>query len=105
MLIIQAGINDRGNDGAASAIEKVMTAAENVPTVYVIGPFETPASSGAPLDAISEAIESAAERHGFTYIDVSGWVFPLLSDQMHPTVEGHHEIAAKLTERLAATLP
>lgn len=103
VLIVQAGINDRGRTdvgvAAKSLFDRIKSASPNT-RVIVVGPFAPASVAGPELDAVAAAVQRAAQADGFTYLDPSDWEFDLLEDGLHPSAEGHKQIAAKLAALL-----
>lgn len=92
-LIIQGGLNDAGESPAAvqAALSALLTAAEDVPTVIVIGPVDSPERDN--LEAIDTALADAAEDAGRLYASALDWDVEFLPDRLHMTAEGHQAYA------------
>lgn len=104
MLIVQAGINDRGKTGVGDAAETLFAEAKRKSpetAIVAVGPFAPAAATGVELDQVAAEVEKAARAADVVYVDPRGWSFPLTEDKLHPTETGH----IKIGQRLAAELP
>lgn len=104
LLVVQAGINDRAKAGVGDAALALFKRAQKISPgtkVVALGPFAPAGASGPDLDAVAEAVSTAAKSAGVTFIDPRGWKYSLQQDRLHPSDTGHKAIA----EKLAAVLP
>lgn len=104
MLIVQAGINDRGNQDVGEAAAALFAEAKRKSpdtAIVAVGPFAPEAAAGAALDEVAAEIEEAARAAAVVYVDPREWSFPITEDKLHPTETGH----VKIGQRLAAELP
>lgn len=104
ILVVQAGINDRGKAGVQDAALDLFERAQEISPrtkVVVLGPFAPAGAAGTELDAVAQDIHAAAQAAEVTFVDPRSWNYPLLPDGLHPTETGHEVIAGKL----AAVLP
>lgn len=104
MLIVQAGINDRGKAGVGDAAAALFAEAKRKSpetAIVAVGPFAPAAATGGELDQVAAEVEEAAGAAAVVYVDPRGWSFPLVEDKLHPTETGH----IKIGQQLAAELP
>lgn len=84
------------NDGSAysatvrAAAVSVIDALQDVPLVVVSGP------SQAGLEGMRDTVRDAAIIAGRPFVDTLGVITPALTDNVHPTVEGHRALARVL---------
>lgn len=100
ILVVQAGINDRGKGGVGEAafdlFERVERASPRT-KVVALGPFAPAKAAGTELDSVAQEISAAAKSAGVTFVDPRSWKYPVLPDGLHPTETGHGVIAGKLS--------
>jgi lysophospholipase L1-like esterase len=104
MVIVQAGFNDIGKSPSelAANVSKVIgqirteapDAAVGVITVFPMG---KPSESAWATDKVIVSAARSADPHVYVFDPLtSHWVFPTLSDRLHPTPVGHRWIADRL---------
>lgn len=107
-VLIQAGLNDKGllsGDVVKGVQDSISVARDAVPDVPVIvvgllwGQDEVPDFVRKTTTDISSIARSALRT---VYIDTWDLRFPQISDNIHPTTEGHTEIAAFIADALRA---
>jgi lysophospholipase L1-like esterase len=108
-VIVQGGINDGSPELTKAAADEVFsTLRAGLPRakVIAIGPVAAPKASAAKLAPIRDALAASAEEHGVTFIDPieERWLpnAALFSDGLHPTQEGHAQVAQNIVEDLGA---
>lgn len=109
LLILQGGLNDAGLDDVAEstdlAIRLARVSANGArTTIVVIGTFTPPGADPELTAAANREIERAAESAEVLFIDPSTWDFPVMDDQIHPTVAGHEAIGHRVTEAILAAV-
>lgn len=111
LVILAGGLNDvhayplAQITAEAERDIKAAEAAAPSADVMVFSPF----SNGPPtpeLLALRDGLRAAAQRAGVPYLDVTGFLTApdaglIGSDGVHPTDEGHHELAARIGAALA----
>jgi lysophospholipase L1-like esterase len=109
IVVMTGGINDIGStpaEGAAAAVAtlEALVAAFPDAHVIVIGGIAYADSTPETVTAINQALSASAGELGVTYIDIGE---PLLDDPtllgidgLHPTVDGHAEVARRVLEAL-----
>lgn len=97
-VILQGGLNDVGGDMNALA-ERVDTILNEHDVIAIVGPTKAPAFDADQIADVNEALADAAEQHGVTYIDATGWDLPF-SDGIHLTAAGHQQFGRQVAERL-----
>lgn len=108
VVVLAGGISDLGRPGdeiAQAAEEVVLELDEALPDAHVV--VLSPFSNGPPGELTTELtvlLEQVASRTGAEYVDVSQ-LLPrdrgmLADDGLHPSAQGHEQIAGHLAEEL-----
>jgi len=104
MVIVQAGYNDIGMPpvqlaaGVRNVIGQIQTQAPDAAIgVMTVFPKGQPSSAAWATDETIVSAARATDPHIYVFDPLtSHWVFPTISDRLHPTTAGHRWIADKL---------
>lgn len=112
VVVVQGSTNDVGVPAAevgAAAADLYADLAAAVPgaDIVVVGPLAPPDVPLSEIEAISDALATAAAHHGLLYVDPLGeaWLTPpdgLYADGLHPDAEGYAVFADELLDQLEA---
>ena len=104
LVVVEGGLNDIDRTSAEIRIgfERLMAALAGH-DVVVVGPVTAPArAAGVPrVDAL---LAGLAERHGATYVEMSGLDLTYLGDRLHLTPAGHRAFGDAVAAALAPQL-
>lgn len=102
LVVVEGGLNDvdRPEAEIRAGFEQMMAALAGH-DVVVVGPASAPSRvRGVPrVDAL---LAGLAERHGATYVSMSGLDLTYLGDRLHLTAAGHRAFGDAVAERIAA---
>ncbi len=103
LVVVEGGLNDvdRPDAEIRAGFERMMTALTGRDAdVVVVGPAAAPSRArGVPrVDAL---LAGLAERHGATYVSMSGLDLPYLADRLHLTAAGHRAFGDAVAAALA----
>ncbi|MEX5718170.1 SGNH/GDSL hydrolase family protein [Geodermatophilus maliterrae] len=112
VVVVQGSTNDVGADPAAVAAAAAhlygdLAAAVPDADVVVLGPLAPPEVPRPGVEAVRDALATAAGQAGLRFVDpvAGGWLEPpegLYADGLHPDDEGYARLADELVEELRA---
>ncbi len=109
LIVVSGGRNDIGKPGdeftIARSYLRAVGKAYPKARVVVLEPFWQNAHPSIPMIDIRRDVKRAAAATGATYLPTDGWLLKhgVASDDTHPNLEGHREIAVELTAALKAS--
>ena len=98
VIVIAGGRND-STTGLQAAVENVLSLTSSVPEVYV---FSTAANG---QTGVRGAIQSACEARSVPYLDIDINALEMGSDGIHPTWQGHQDLADAVYAKIGTPGP
>ncbi|MEW9874050.1 SGNH/GDSL hydrolase family protein [Arthrobacter sp. HS15c] len=98
-LIIQGGLNDwKSPEKVADAAAALLSRANGVPRVIVVGPPDVPGRDGE--SAVDQALVVATKFTDTEYVSALDWQLEFLPDDTHLTPAGHATFAANVASAI-----